>query len=210
MVVGLVVSGDAIDGRHAALKFTEPLIAAQTAPTFLRHDLDVILVGEIRDEETAASTGHLVLSTIHIGSVFGVFPRLRNLGLGADSIGENLVGVVNQRLVRRIWPHCRTLGAPDAREREWLGDAAEQGVWRGRGCSACHDAGYHGRLPVYELLRVGTRMAGAITMNEGAPELRRIALDSGVVPMHRMAMQRVQRGEMTVAEVLRTVSIDTV
>jgi general secretion pathway protein E len=102
---------------------------------FLRHDPDIILVGEIRDSETAraaldaSSTGHLVLSTLHVGGIFGVVPRLKLLGVDNETIAENLVAVLNQRLVRRICPHCRSERAASQEEQDWLGG------WRARPCS---------------------------------------------------------------------------
>ncbi|WP_435101171.1 GspE/PulE family protein [Arhodomonas sp. AD133] len=178
---------------------------------FLRHDPDVILVGEIRDAETAraaldaASTGHLVLSTLHVGSIFGVVPRLKLLGLDVETVAENLIGVVNQRLVRRVCPHCRTAVTPAPAEREWLRLAPGEPVYEGAGCRHCRGSGFLGRLPVYELLLPDRAVADAIAVDCPRGELRHIAEASGMRSIHAVARQRVRAGETTVGEVHRAV-----
>ena len=179
---------------------------------FLRHDPDVILLGEMRDAETAqaaieaAATGHLVLSTLHVSGVFGVVPRLRPLGLEAQVIADNLLAVVNQRLVRQNCPSCsRTVPFTDA-ERTWLGitdpDACGR---RGTGCEACRGSGYRGRLPVYEMLLVDEAVANAIADDAGREAVRTLAYANGFVEMARVAKRRVAMGQTTPAEVLRVV-----
>ena len=178
---------------------------------FLRHDPDIILVGEIRDPETAraamdaASTGHLVLSTLHVGGIFGVVPRLKLLGVDSETIAENLVTVINQRLVRRICLHCRTERAPTQDELKWLGEAPALVLFHGAGCPHCRDTGYHGRLPVYELLLVGREIADAIAGDVSRRGLRELAERHGLRPIVSLARQRVLAGETTVDEILRTV-----
>ncbi|MEW5889537.1 MAG: ATPase, T2SS/T4P/T4SS family [Pseudomonadota bacterium] len=177
---------------------------------FLRHDPDVILVGEIRDPETAraaldaASTGHLVLSTLHVGGVFGVVPRLRLLGVDHETIAENLVAVINQRLVRRICPDCRDERAPSDLERSWLGESVAR-VFHGCGCRRCRGTGFFGRLPVYELMVVDRPLADAIAADVSRRELRDIALRQGLRPILELARRRVLAGETTVEEILRAV-----
>lgn len=178
---------------------------------FLRHDPDVILVGEIRDGETAqaameaASTGHLVLSTLHVGGIFGIVPRLKLLGIDSESIAENLVTVINQRLVRRICPHCRELHAATPAEREVLGEQTPEQLWQGQGCPHCRNSGYIGRLPVYEMVIVDRAMADAIGNDLPRHEIRATATAGGYRSMLEMACARVLRGETTIAEVLRSV-----
>lgn len=183
---------------------------------FLRHDPDVMLVGEIRDNETAqsaidaASTGHLVLSTLHVGSVFGVFSRLKLLGVDADSIAENLLAVVNQRLVRQICPFCTVEAPLTNEERHWLGlDAPERGLL-GEGCDRCGETGYYGRIPVYELLLVDRMLANAIV--DGAPrsKLEAVALSNGFRSIKEEARYRVREGHTTVAEIFRAVGQELV
>ncbi|WP_219905118.1 GspE/PulE family protein [Pseudothauera lacus] len=178
---------------------------------FLRHDPDVMLIGEIRDGETAqaaiesAATGHLVLSTLHVSSVFGVVPRLRPLGLDAQSIADNLVAVINQRLVRRNCPVCSTAAAPDAATAAWLADYPDATPKRGRGCDTCRGTGYLGRLPAYEILLVEQAMAHAIADGCGREAIHRLAFENGFRPMIEMARWMVAQGRTTPEEVRRVV-----
>jgi type II secretory ATPase GspE/PulE/Tfp pilus assembly ATPase PilB-like protein len=184
---------------------------------FLRHDPDIILVGEIRDSETAraaldaSSTGHLVLSTLHVGSIFGVMPRLKLLGVDAETTAENLVAVINQRLVRRICPHCAKPRAATDEERRWLGYGQSQEalqVFHGAGCSHCRDTGYLGRLPVYEMLVVDRDLADAIAADLTRAEIRQRAMASGMRPILTLARHRILAGETTMEEILRAVGDD--
>ncbi|KQM70325.1 secretion system protein [Xylophilus sp. Leaf220] len=177
---------------------------------FLRHDPDIILVGEIRDGETAraaldaSSTGHLVLSTLHVGGIFGVVPRLKLLGVDADTIAENLVAVINQRLVRRICPDCRTEREATEDERRWLGDATTH-LFHGVGCRHCRGTGFLGRLPVYEMMIVQRDLADAIAADEPRGALREIAERGGLRPILELSRRRVLAGETTVDEIERAV-----
>ncbi|GLS15966.1 type II secretion system protein [Hydrogenophaga electricum] len=180
---------------------------------FLRHDPDIILVGEIRDPETAraaldaSSTGHLVLSTLHVGSIFGVVPRLRLLGVDADSVAENLVAVINQRLVRSICPHCKTERPATSAEQAWLGRPVAS-LFHGVGCEHCRGTGYRGRVPVYEVLTVRRELADAIVADAPRARLRELAEAGGLKPMAQLARHRVLAGETTLDEVQRSVGLD--
>lgn len=179
---------------------------------FLRHDPDVILLGEMRDAETAqaaieaAATGHLVLSTLHVSGVFGVVPRLRPLGLEAQVIADNLLAVVNQRLVRQNCPFCTEDVPFSDAERSWLGieDPGASGR-RGVGCDRCRQSGYYGRLPVYEILFLDEAVANAIADDAGREAVRTLAYANGFVDMVQIAKRRVAMGQTTPAEVLRVV-----
>jgi general secretion pathway protein E len=178
---------------------------------FLRHDPDVMLIGEIRDSATAqaamdaASTGHLVVSTMHVGSIYGVVPRLQLLAIDSETIAENLVTVINQRLIRRICPHCKTTRPINARERGFFGADAPATVAIGRGCDTCHGSGYLGRLPVYEMILVSPKLADAIGNTVPRQQLREIANASGHRPMIDMARWLALQGETTVDEIQRSV-----
>ncbi|MGM9426667.1 GspE/PulE family protein [Hydrogenophaga sp. MI9] len=180
---------------------------------FLRHDPDIILVGEVRDAETAraaldaSSTGHLVLSTLHVGGIFGVVPRLRLLGVDAETVAENLVAVINQRLVRCICPHCKTQRPATDEERRWLGEGVDQ-VFHGAGCTHCRGTGYRGRVPVYEILTVRREMADAIVAEASRSRLRELAEAGGLKPMERLARRRVLAGETTMDEIRRAIGLD--
>ncbi len=179
---------------------------------FLRHDPDVMLIGEIRDGETAqaaieaSATGHLVLSTLHVASVFGVVPRLRPLGLDAQTIADNLVAVINQRLLRRNCNRCSEPVELTTAQRQWLELEPGQGdVRAGRGCNHCAGSGYRGRLPVYEILVPNEALANAIADGGGRESLRRLAQAAGFRSMVALARRRVREGQTSLAEVLRVV-----
>lgn len=178
---------------------------------FLRHDPDVILVGEIRDEPTAraavdaSSTGHLVLSTLHVGSIFGVVPRLKLLGVDAETVAENLVGVINQRLVRRLCPMCREATTPSAADAERFGITPETAVFRAVGCAHCRGTGYLGRVPVYEMMLPGQDLADAIAEDRSRAELRRLAESGGMRSIGWLARHRIKAGETSIEEIERAV-----
>ncbi len=178
---------------------------------FLRHDPDVILLGEIRDAETgraaieAASTGHLVLSTLHVGSIFGVVPRLKLLGIDVETVAENLMGVINQRLVRRNCPACRQAVEPGEAEREWLGLEPGTTVQKGQGCDRCRGTGYLGRVPVYEMLLPNREIADLIAADARRGDFRQACEASGMRTIAESGRQRVIEGETTVAELERAI-----
>ncbi|MGB8635244.1 MAG: ATPase, T2SS/T4P/T4SS family [Rhodanobacteraceae bacterium] len=178
---------------------------------FLRHDPDVMLIGEIRDAETAQSalessaTGHLVLSTLHVSGVFGVLPRLRPLGLAAQELADNLVAVVNQRLVRRNCPHCSESHQFSDNEIKWLGTHHTGHGARGKGCDVCRGSGYYGRVPVYEVLQISNALANAIADDKGREAIHMTALEEGFEPMLEMAKSMVANGQTTPEEILRVI-----
>lgn len=180
---------------------------------FLRHDPDIILIGEVRDAETAraaldaSSTGHLVLSTLHVGGIFGVVPRLRLLGVDAETVAENLVAVINQRLVRCICPSCKTQRESTQEERDWLGADVAM-VSHGTGCPRCRGTGYRGRLPVYEMMIITRDLADAIVGDVPRARFREMAEAGGLKPMSRLARHRVQAGETTVDEIRRAIGLE--
>ncbi|MDR3213080.1 MAG: GspE/PulE family protein [Azoarcus sp.] len=177
---------------------------------FLRHDPDVILIGEIRDGETAqaaveaATTGHLVLSTLHVSSVFGVVPRLRPMGLEPQMIADNLIAVINQRLVRQNCPHCSEASQLSAEEEAWLG-GGEIYARHGVGCEACGFSGYIGRLPVYEILEISQAQADAIADHASRENIRQLAYEHGFQALIERAKWRVRHGQTTLAEIRRVI-----
>lgn len=176
---------------------------------FLRHDPDVILVGEMRDAETAqaafdaAATGHLVLTTLHVTTVFGVVPRLRPMGLSPQVIAENLKLVINQRLVRRLCSACVAQTPFSDAECHWLGVPQGTMGYAAAGCPRCRGTGFHGRLPLYELLRVDDNMANAIADDAGREAIRALAFAQGFIPMNQVSKRRVLLGQTTTAEIFR-------
>ena len=183
---------------------------ADLTRAFLRHDPDVILVGEIRDPETAdvalqaASTGHIVLSTLHTSDALGSLQRLLGLGLDLERIAEAVLGVIAQRLIRKICPKCMVATPPTAQQRQRLRSLLDGlNPMTGKGCDACHDSGYSGRIGIFELLVVDTKMRDAISAGREIPELRAQRAAAGYRTMVDDAMDRIRDGESTVEEVLR-------
>lgn len=180
---------------------------------FLRHDPDVILLGEMRDAETAqaaleaAATGHLVLSTLHVTSVFGVVPRLRPLGLEAQVIADNLLAVVNQRLVRQICSFCATDVPFSDNELAWLQLPAGSCGKRGQGCERCRGTGFYGRLPVYDIMLVNDALANGIAEDASRETVRQLAMDAGFRGIEQVARARVIAGQTTSEEVMRVAGV---
>ncbi|MGE0492085.1 MAG: ATPase, T2SS/T4P/T4SS family [Vulcanimicrobiota bacterium] len=178
---------------------------------FLRQDPDVILVGEIRDQETAeigiqaALTGHLLLSTIHTNDSVGIVARLRDMQCEPFLIGSVLLGGLAQRLARRICPHCREEVAVPI---EFVELFHKEGyshpkMFRGRGCRDCHQTGSRGRVGLYELLEVTPEIRALINRSALEEEIRQVALAQGFKPLLSDGIEKVQRGEVSLEEVLR-------
>jgi general secretion pathway protein E len=176
----------------------------------LRQDPDVVMVGEIRDLETAeiavqaSLTGHLVLSTLHTNSAVGAVARLRDMGVEPFLLSSSLLGVLAQRLVRLLCRECRVAHAPDERERRLLGLAAGDApvLYRAVGCDACKRSGYAGRTGIYELVIVDDALRTMV--HDGANEQllekhARLATPS----IRHDGLRRVLAGETTLEEVLR-------
>ncbi|MBF0190027.1 MAG: type II/IV secretion system protein [Magnetococcales bacterium] len=176
---------------------------------FLRHDPDVILVGEIRDTETAqtavsaSETGHLVLSTLHTNTALGAIPRLRSLGIPNFMLADSLVGVVSQRLVRKICPGCKEEYQPSSEELAYLRDPEIKTLWRGRGCEDCHQSGYMGRTLIYEILRSNRELAGMIGRDVDVDTMEEAAIRHGYRTIFHCASRKVKLGQTTVKEVVR-------
>ena len=190
------------------------LTFARVLRSALRQDPDVILVGEMRDQETAeiglraALTGHLVLSTLHTNDAAGTPMRLRDMGIPSYMVALGLRLVIAQRLVRTVCPHCRTACQPLPYEREWLvqdlGDAIDShNYFRGAGCGHCHDSGYKGRTAVYEMLEMTPELVHLANIDDPssfAVEAKRAFADH---TLRRHAMQLVFDGQTTLAEAMR-------
>lgn len=169
--VEMVIDGISQVQMNAKVNFASAL------RSFLRHDPDVIMVGEIRDAETgevalkAATTGHLVLSTLHTNSAIASVTRLKDIGLEPFLIGSSLLGVIAQRLARRLCQHCKVVEAATASQRSALGLDSEEEVdiWQPVGCPVCGGSGYQGRIALFETFWVDDEMEALIT--DGADEL---------------------------------------
>ena len=189
------------------------LTFAQGLRSILRQDPDVIMVGEIRDSETAkiavqaALTGHLVFSTLHTNDSAGALARLVEMGVEPFLAASALVGVLAQRLVRTICPHCKVSYRPDAKLLAELFDTnevpADTIFYKGRGCEHCLKVGYLGRTGLYELLEVTDAIRRLVTSNADAATIRQQSLQQGMRPLRQVGLAKVLAGETTVEEVLR-------
>jgi general secretion pathway protein E len=192
------------------------LTFARGLRAILRHDPDTILVGEIRDSETAgiavqaALTGHLVLSSVHANDVFSVLERFLYMNVDANSLLSALRGVLAQRLVRGICPQCLEEAQPSEQDlHQWQQSALHTltPVWRkGRGCPACRQSGFRGRLALAEVLPFSDRMKEALQMRASVRQMREIALAEGFIPLHNVAIRAVLEGKTTFSEINRVIT----
>jgi general secretion pathway protein E len=179
----------------------------------LRQDPDIIMIGEIRDAETAeiaiqaSLTGHLVLSTLHTNDAPSAITRLVDMGVEPYLLSSTIIGVLAQRLVRRICSDCKTPYQPSERELQSLGldkTSLEHGhLYQGKGCKACFETGYRGRHGIYEMMTVNNAIKRQIVKSPDAIELRRIALDTGMVSLLAHGSELARQGITSAAEVLR-------
>ena len=183
--------------------------------SIMRQDPDIILVGEVRDKETAemafraAMTGHQVFTTLHTNSALGAFPRLLDIGILADIMAGNIIGIIAQRLVRALCAHCKEAYAPSPEERKLLGPAADAvtHLYQPAGCRLCNHKGYKGRLPIMELLVMDTDLDELVARRGSARELREAALSKGFQTLADAGIRRIIEGTTTIAEVSRTVDL---
>ncbi len=194
--------------RMAGLTFTSGLFS------ILRHDPDIILVGEIRDKDTAtaavqaALTGHLVFSSIHAGDAVGTLLRLMDLGIEPYLISSTLIGVVGQRMVRRLCPHCRIpYQPPEDESLAYNEELKEQppDFYTGIGCNLCSELGYRGRTGIFEVMKISEEIRNLLRHNPNSDAIRSQALAEGMVTMKHDGMLKVKAGITSVSEVLRSV-----
>ena len=183
--------------------------------SMLRQDPDIILVGEVRDEDTAdmalraAMTGHQVYSTLHTNSAVGAIPRLLDLGIVPDILAGNIIGIIAQRLVRQLCPHCKEADKPNELESHLLGlkDGEKPTIYRAKGCDQCNHFGYKGRLAITELLKVDPGMDDLISRRASRREIHDYALESGFEPIAEDGLRRVLDGSTTLEDVSRVVDL---
>ncbi len=179
--------------------------------SILRQDPDVIMIGEIRDNETAqiavkaSITGHLVVSTLHTNDAPSSITRLIDMGIEPFLVGASVVGVIAQRLVRKVCPKCKQEVEATDKEKIVLGLDPEDTVpiYKAKGCHFCNDTGYNGRIGVYEIMSVDSNIRKIINRNGNADELREAAINSGMIDLKRNAARLVLNGTTTVEELLR-------
>jgi type IV pilus assembly protein PilB len=184
--------------------------------SMLRQDPDIILVGEIRDEDTAtmafraAMTGHQVFSTLHTNSALGAIPRLLDIGIRPDIMAGNIIGVMAQRLVRKLCPHCKETYTPSELEGRLLKLTAVNSptlICRARGCTECDQQGYKGRTAIMELVKFDLEMDELIARSATLRELRNWALNQGFKPLAEAGIDRVLDGTTSLDEVSRVIDL---
>ncbi|MCD6382114.1 MAG: Flp pilus assembly complex ATPase component TadA [Candidatus Hydrothermae bacterium] len=182
---------------------------AKALRAILRHDPDVILIGEMRDRETAemgfraAMTGHLVFSTVHANTAAAAIPRLIDMGIEPFIVASSLLAVIAQRLVRRICPRCKEEYKPDRETLQLLGLREDEGpFFRGKGCEYCKNSGYKGRIGIYEILEITPEIAKMIAEKASAYDIERAA---GLKKMKEDGIEKAKAGITTLDEILRVV-----
>lgn len=188
--------------HHIGLTFAKGLRA------ILRQDPDIIMIGEIRDEETAriaiaaALTGHLVLSTLHTNTAAEALTRLTDMGIEPYLLGGAIRGVLSQRLVRKLCEECKEPQVLSKVECASLGLEGSFGeVFQAKGCARCRGTGYSGRIGIHELLRYDSKIKDLVLARQSALELERAALSSGMIPLYQDGLDKVRRGLTTLEEI---------
>lgn len=177
--------------------------------SILRQDPDVIMVGEIRDPQTAeiavqaAVTGHLVLSTVHTNDAPGAITRLINMGIAPFMVASSVTGVVAQRLVRRICENCKQPGILELSEAAFAGLEPGTLLFSGAGCENCKFTGYKGRIAIYEVMTLSPHLQSIILQNVSTEEIREAAVSAGMVTLKEDGLAKAVRGLTTVKEIMR-------
>lgn len=187
------------------------LTFASALRSILRQDPDIIMIGEIRDNETAgiavkaAITGHLVVSTLHTNSTAATIGRLIDMGIEPYLLGDSLVGILAQRLVRRLCPECKkpVAATPDDIRKMGLGNIENLTIYEPGGCPACDNSGYRGRIGIYEILTVTATIKRLIAKNATAEEIKKAAEQEGMSSLRTSAAKYVREGVTSVAEMMK-------
>ncbi|MCC6206790.1 MAG: type II/IV secretion system protein [Gammaproteobacteria bacterium] len=202
--------------RQSSVNESVKLDFANGIRSIMRQDPDIVLIGEIRDEDTAemafraAMTGHQVFSTLHTNSALGAVPRLLDIGVLPDIMSGNIIGVVAQRLVRRLCRHCRTPYEPAGIERRLLGVEdrnAKVTVYRAQGCPQCDHQGYRGRFALLEILRIDPDMDEMIARRATVRELYKHALSLGFSTLADDGIRSVLAGDTSLDEISRVIDL---
>jgi type IV pilus assembly protein PilB len=203
-----------LDGiMQVAVNLPAGLTFPRALRTFLRQDPDIVMIGEIRDVETAriaiqaSLTGHLVLSTLHTNDAPSAITRLVDMGVEPFLLASTVEAVLAQRLLRRVCPACRTAYAPDEALLRQLGvtatEVAGRAFYHGRGCPTCHHTGYQGRIGLFEFLRVTDPLREMIVAGASLLALRQRASASGLTTLRAAGLAAIYAGDTTVEEVVK-------
>ncbi|HEY6094201.1 MAG TPA: GspE/PulE family protein [Gallionellaceae bacterium] len=201
--------------RQSSVNEAAKLDFASGIRSMMRQDPDIILVGEIRDHPTAemafraAMTGHQVYSTLHTNSAIGAIPRLLDIGILPDIMAGNIIGIIAQRLVRVLCPHCKYPYTPDHRERKLLevSQTADITLYRAAGCDICHHQGYMGRQAIMEIFKMDNDIDDLVAHRASIRDLKNAALEKGFRPLAQDGLKRVVQGVTSLAEVARVVDL---
>lgn len=202
--------------RQTSVAESAKLDFANGIRSMMRQDPDVILVGEIRDADTAemafraAMTGHQVYSTLHTNSALGAIPRLLDIGVLPDIMAGNIIGMIAQRLVRRLCVHCRKPYPAESHEKKLLGINVSQSapmLYRAVGCSKCDNQGYRGRMAIMELLRLDSELDDLISRRASLHVIRSAAIAKGFQPLAADGLRRVLDGSTSIEEIGRVVDL---
>ncbi len=192
------------------------LTFAASLRSILRHDPDVVLIGEIRDLETAENaiqaslTGHLVFSTLHTNDAPSAFTRLIDMGVEPFLVASTIEGVMAQRLVRTVCPECKVEYTPERHEvpKDFPDNGNPVKLWKGVGCRACHQTGYRGRLGIFELMVTGDSIREMCVQRVNASAIRNQALKEGMITLRQDGWRKVEQGITTIEEVARATKGD--
>jgi general secretion pathway protein E len=185
---------------------------AKALRSFLRQDPDVIMVGEIRDEETAeiaiqaALTGHLVFSTLHTNDSASALTRLIDMGIEPYLLTSSVTAILAQRLVRKICPHCKDIYSASDYEKELLHgymQTSDKTLYKGRGCEACLNTGYLGRIGIFELLVLSSKIRQMVQEKSSSEEIKVQAIKEGMSTLREDGLKKVFEGTTTLSEIIR-------
>jgi type IV pilus assembly protein PilB len=177
--------------------------------SILRQDPDIIMIGEIRDNETAqiavkaAITGHVVLSTIHTNSAVGAVARLVDMDIEPYMVADSTVGVIAQRLVKKLCPHCKQKYTTPPDEMEYLGITEPMELYKAGGCKVCGNTGYKGRMGIHEIFVLTGKIRAMINKGVSADEIEQEAINNGMVTLREDCLAHVFKGETSVEELIR-------
>jgi type II secretory ATPase GspE/PulE/Tfp pilus assembly ATPase PilB-like protein len=201
--------------RQTSVNESNKVDFANGIRSIMRQDPDIILVGEVRDEDTAkmafraAMTGHQVFTTLHTNSALGIFSRLADMGISHEMMVGNIIGVIAQRLIRKLCAHCKTAMQPTKKEREVLGLRQDEQleIYQAQGCQHCALTGYRGRMVIMELLRIDEDMDALIARHAYLDELSALASEKGFVSLAQDGLRKVLAGTTSLDELMRVVNL---
>ena len=200
--------------RQTQVNLKAGVVFATGLRAILRQDPDVIMVGEIRDKETAeiaiqaALTGHLVFSTLHTNDAASALTRLIDMGIEPFLISSSVIGIIAQRLVRLICVKCKEEYTVTDFVLENLTDKNRRKFYRGKGCARCKNKGYAGRMSIFELLLVSENIRNMVNQKISADQIRKKALESGMKLLRADGIEKAEQGLTTLDEVFKVTQMD--